>query len=87
MSVLKVSKVTDLAGLGGFTLCSGSFSGNGTLKVTNININGTITGNSPYNIPSMSGQSGRFLSTNGTNLLWSTAVSYTHLTLPTILLV
>ena len=75
MSVLKVTTVTDLAGLGGFTLSSGSITANGTLKVNNININGTITGNSPYNIPSMSGQSGRFLSTNGTNLLWSTDIA------------
>ena len=75
MSVLKVTTVTDLAGLGGFTLSSGSITANGTLKVTNININGTITGSSPYNIPSMSGQSGKFLSTNGTNLTWSSDIA------------
>ena len=75
MSVLKVTTVTDLAGLGGFTLSSGSITANGTLKVSNININGNITGSSSYNIPSMSGQSGRFLSTDGTNLTWSTDIS------------
>ena len=75
MSVLKVTGVTDLAGLGGFTLSSGAITCNGTLKVNNININGTITGSSNFNIPSFSGQSGQFLSTNGTNLIWSTDIS------------
>ena len=75
MSVLKVTGVTDLAGLGGFTLSSGSITCNGTLRVTDININGTITGSSNYNIPSFSGQSGQFLSTNGTNLIWSSEIS------------
>ena len=75
MSVLKVSKVTDLAGLGGFTFSSGSITANGTLKVNNINVNGSITGSSNYNVPSFSGQSGQFLSTNGTNLIWSTDIS------------
>jgi len=75
MSVLKVTGVTDLAGLGGFTLSSGSITANGTLKVNNININGSISGSSKYNIPSFSGQSGQFLSTNGTDLVWSTEIS------------
>tara|TARA_B100001996_G_scaffold3679_1_gene3140 strand:+ start:751 stop:1575 length:825 start_codon:yes stop_codon:yes gene_type:complete len=75
MSVLKVTTVTDLAGLGGFTLSSGSIVANGTLKVNNININGSITGNSSYNIPSFSGQSGNFLSTDGENLVWSSEIS------------
>ena len=75
MSVLKVTGVTDLAGLGGFTLSSGSITANGTLKVNDININGSISGNSKYNIPSFSGQSGQFLSTNGTDLVWSSEIS------------
>ena len=72
MSVLKVSSVKDLAGIGGFTLSSGTITVNGTLKVTNININGTIGGSSNYTIPNMSGQSGKVLTTNGTNLSWTT---------------
>ena len=72
MSVLKVSSVTDISGLGGFTFSSGSITANGTLKVNNINVNGDITGSSNYNVPSLSGQSGRFLSNDGTNLTWST---------------
>ena len=74
MSVLKVTTVTDIAGLGGFTLSSGSITCNGTLRVNNININGSITGLSEFNIPSFSGQSGKFLSTDGTNLTWSTDI-------------
>ena len=72
MSVVKVSQVTDITGLGGFALSSGNITCAGTLKVNDININGTITGSSTHIIPSMSGQSGRFLSTDGTNLVWST---------------
>ena len=75
MSVLKVTTVTDIAGLGGFTLSSGSITCNGTLRVNNININGSITGLSEFNIPSFSGQSGKFLSTDGTNLTWSSDIA------------
>ena len=72
MSVLKVSEVRDLAGIGGFNLSSGSITALGTLKVNNLNINGTISGSSSYNIPSISGQSGKFLTTNGSSLSWTT---------------
>ena len=72
MSVLKVSEVRDLAGIGGFNLSSGSITALGTLKVNNLNINGSISGSSNYNIPSISGQSGKFLTTNGSNLSWTT---------------
>ena len=75
MSVLKVAGVADITGLGGFTFTSGSITANGTLKVNNININGSITGGSEYIIPSMSGQSGKFLSTDGTNIVWSNDIS------------
>ena len=72
MSVLKVSEVRDLAGIGGFNLSSGSITALGTLKVNNLNINGSISGSSAYNIPSISGQSGKFLTTNGSSLSWTT---------------
>ena len=72
MSVLKVSEVRDLAGIGGFNFSSGSITALGTLKVNNLNINGTISGSSSYNIPSISGQSGKFLTTNGSSLSWTT---------------
>tara|TARA_B100001142_G_scaffold320972_1_gene366927 strand:- start:189 stop:998 length:810 start_codon:yes stop_codon:yes gene_type:complete len=76
MSVLKVTTVRDPSGVGGFTLNSGSITANGELKVTNLNINGSISGTSTYVIPSFSGQSGKYLSTNGSSLTWS-AVSAT----------
>ena len=68
MSVLKVNNVYDPSGVGGFTLTSGSIVANGELKVTNLNINGSITGSSNYIIPSLS--NGQYLSNNGTNLTW-----------------
>ena len=68
MSVLKVASIKDLAGIGGFTLSGGAITATGTLKVNNLSINGTISGSSNYNIPSL--QSGKYLSTNGTNLQW-----------------
>jgi len=68
MSVLKVTNVSDPAGVGGFTLASGTITANGTLTVTDININGTISGSSNYIIPAF--VSGRYLSNNGTNLEW-----------------
>jgi len=68
MSVLKVASIKDLAGIGGFTLSGGSITVSGTLKVNNLSINGSISGSSNYIIPSL--QSGKYLSTNGTNLQW-----------------
>ena len=68
MSVLKVTTVQDPSGVGGFTLNSGSITANGELKVTNLNINGSISGSSNYVIPSL--QSGRYLTTNGSSLSW-----------------
>ena len=68
MSVLKVTTVQDPSGVGGFTLNSGSITANGELKVTNLNINGSISGSSNYVIPSL--QSGRYLTTNGSSLTW-----------------
>jgi hypothetical protein len=69
MSVLKVSEVRDLAGIGGFSLSAGSITTTGTLKVTNLNINGTISGSSTYNIPNFI--DGNYLTTDGNNLSWT----------------
>ena len=68
MSVLKVTEVRDLAGIGGFSFSSGTVTALGTLKVNDININGTISGSSNYIVPSLS--SGNFLTTNGTSMSW-----------------
>ena len=64
MSVLKVTEVRDLAGIGGFSFSSGTVTALGTLKVNDININGSVSGSSNYIVPSLS--SGNFLTTNGT---------------------
>ena len=56
MSVIKVSGARDVAGLGGFDFSSGSITARSTLKVVDININGSISGSSNHIIPSMSGQ-------------------------------
>ena len=68
MSTLRVNNVKDLAGIAGFTLSTGGIVSNATLIVGNITINGSVTGSSKYIIPNMSGQAGRFLQTDGTNL-------------------
>ena len=75
MSVLKVNQIRDIAGIGGFNLSSGSITAVGTLKVGNIVINGNISGSSNYVVPSQSGQSGKYLTTNGTNLSWGNVSS------------
>ena len=75
MSTLKVSSIRDLSGSGGLNLSSGSITVNGTLTVSNIVINGTIGGSSSQVIPSVSGQSGKYLSTNGTTMSWATVTS------------
>ena len=71
MAQLNVNAVKDLGGIGGFTLSSGGVTANGTLTVTDIVIDGTIGGSSGYIIPNPSGNSGKFLSTNGSNLTWA----------------
>jgi hypothetical protein len=70
MAVLKVSNIKDLTGSSGFTFSNGTISVAGTLTVTDIVIEGTIGGSSNSIIPSVSGQSGKFLTTNGTSLSW-----------------
>ena len=61
MSTLKVTSIRDLSGSGGLNLSSGS-----------ITVNGTLTGSSSQVIPSVSGQSGKFLTTNGSTMSWGT---------------
>ena len=75
MSTLRVNNVKDLAGIAGFTLSTGGITANATLIVGDITINGSVTGSSKYIIPNMSGQAGKFLQTDGTNLSWVEASS------------
>jgi hypothetical protein len=71
MAQLKVGAIKDLGGLGGFTLAAGGITANGTLTVTDVVIDGTVAGSSSYIIPNPSGNSGRFLTNNGSSLSWT----------------
>lgn len=70
MAQLNVGAIKDLGGVGGFTFASGGITANGTLTVTDIVVDGTISGSSAYLIPNPSGNTNKFLSTNGSNLTW-----------------
>ena len=70
MSQLKVASIRDLTDARGFSLSGGGISAIGTLTVGNININGQIQGQSTYVIPPQTGNSGKFLSSNGSGLSW-----------------
>ena len=100
MAQLNLGAIKDVGGIGGFTFSSGGITANGTLTVNDIEISGTLAGSSQYILPNPSGQTDNFISTNGSSMTWgqlssasgvrsmqvwtSNAVSYTHLTLPTI---
>lgn len=70
MAQLKLGALKDLGNIGGFTFSSSGVTCNGTLTVTDIVIDGTISGSSGFIIPNPSGNSGRFLTNNGSNLQW-----------------
>ena len=70
MAQLNVGAIKDLGGIGGFTLSSGGVTANGTLNVTNLKVDGTISGSSAYLIPNPSGNANKMLSTNGSALTW-----------------
>jgi hypothetical protein len=71
MAVLKVAQIKDLTTSGGFSLASGAITAQGQLTVTNIVINGPISGSNTQFLPSLSGNGGKFLSTNGTDTSWN----------------
>ena len=73
MTRLTVAQVKDLNNQGGMSFSNGSITANGTITVTNIVINGSISGSSGYIIPSQSGQSGKYLYTNGSVISWEDA--------------
>ena len=73
MTRLTVAQVKDLNNQGGMSFSNGAITANGPLSVTNLVVNGTISGSSGYIIPSQSGQSGKFLYTNGSTISWQAA--------------
>jgi len=70
MAQLKLGAIKDLGGIGGFTLSSGGVTANGTLTVNDLVIDGTMGGSSSFVLPNPSGQSGRFVTNNGSSLSW-----------------
>ena len=70
MAQLKLGAIKDLGGIGGFTLSSGGVTANGTLTVNDLVIDGTVGGSSSFVLPNPSGQSGRFVTNNGSTMSW-----------------
>ena len=71
MTRLNVAQVKDLTNQGGMSFSGGAITANGTLSVTNLVINGSVSGSSGYIIPSQSGQAGKYLYTNGSSISWT----------------
>ena len=70
MAQLKLGAIKDLGGIGGFTLTSGGVTANGTLTVNDLVIDGTVGGSSSFVLPNPSGQSGKFVTNNGSSMSW-----------------
>jgi len=70
MAQLKLGAIKDLGGIGGFTLSSGGVTANGTLTVNDLVIDGTVGGSSSFVLPNPSGQSGKFVTNNGSSMSW-----------------
>ena len=75
MAQLNLGAIKDTAGIGGFTFSSGGITANGTLTVTNLQIDGTISGSSAYILPNPSGNTDKYISNNGSTLTWGTLSS------------
>ena len=71
MSKLKVSAIKDLTGNNGIMLAGGTITATTTLSVSDITINGTITGGSPYIVPAQRGNEGKALRSTGSGFAWS----------------
>jgi len=75
MAQLNLGAIKDLGGIGGFTFSSGGITANGTLNVQDIEITGNVSGSSAYLLPSPSGHTDEFISTNGSSLTWGSLSS------------
>ena len=71
MALLRVNTIQDTSGVNGFSITNTTISINGTLTVSDLVVNGVISGSSSYIVPSQSGQGGKFLTTDGSNPSWS----------------
>mgnify|MGYP003327858531 CR=1 FL=1 len=72
MSTIKVTTVADYTGLGAFTLSGGAISTTGRLILSNITVNGTISGTAANTrlLPSQTGNSGKIMYTDGSTPSW-----------------
>jgi hypothetical protein len=81
MSTIRVTNLRDVNGNNGLVLNGGAVSVPGTLAVSgtatcnNLQVNGTLSGLSNQLIPSQTGNSGRFLTTDGSSPSWGTLQS------------
>lgn len=83
MSTIRVTNLRDVNGNNGIVLNSGAVSVPGTLAVTgastftgtatvgNLVVNGTISGTSNQYLPTQTGNSGRYLTTDGSSASWA----------------
>ena len=71
MALLRVNTIQDTSGVNGFSITNTTISINGTLTVSDLVVNGVISGSSSYIVPSQSGQGGKFMTTDGSNPSWS----------------
>ena len=70
MAQLNLGAIKDLGGVGGFTFASGGITANGNLIVTDIVVDGAISGSSSYLIPNPSGETDKFLKNSGGSMQW-----------------
>jgi len=73
MSQIRVSSIKDLSDTSGFILSTGKIHSVGTLTVSNITINGSISGGSQYIIPPIDGNAGKLLRAGASGLEWAEA--------------
>jgi len=73
MAQLKLGAIKDLSGVSGFTFTAGGVSANGALVVTDLVIDGNVSGSAvgTYVVPSVSGQANRFLTNDGSSMSWA----------------
>ena len=73
MSTIKVTNILDYTGTSGFVLSSGTLNALGRMTVTNLVVNGTLSGSTNAILPSQSGNVGKILKTDGSTPSWLSA--------------
>ena len=70
MSQIKIASIRDLTDAAGFSFSGGGITAVGTLTVSNLIVNGQIQGQSAYVIPPQAGNSGKYLQSTGSGMVW-----------------